>query len=386
MPALAAAAGFCAPAPLSAQHPSDSLPVHVTLGFGVDTSYAPVGQIFQTWMTFLADRPDSNHPSAVWSPAEQRTYPNPVLGREYIFQGFPRAFPAVTVLSIAAVVPGEDSVYVIKTLLGDVYQPDHEVKVLGIIRVYAQRAGNRWVLSNAVERLTAHWLRQRIGTITFVYPPWGVLDRRRATRAAKFADSLATAFSLTRAPLTYYMAETPEEMFRLQGLDFVPEPSRAGAGAARADGVNRIVFSGSAALPEGYLHEIAHVVLAPFVVPGRTHWLAVEGITTWTAGWQGRVFPDLMRDFAFYLKNHWTFTFDSVLQQAAPPGPLDPRYAVGAVLFQLAAEHGGMPAVRSLFRTGTTPLEVRRGFAQALGVGPATLDAVWRRKVLSYAR
>lgn len=93
-----------------------------------------------------------------------------------------------------------------------------------------------------------------------------------------------------------------------------------------------------------------------------------------------------MPDFAFYLKNHWAFTFDSVLQQAAPPGPLDPRYAVGAVMVQLASEHGGLPAIRTLFRTGTTPLEVRRGFAQALGIAPASLDAVWRRKVLSYAR
>jgi hypothetical protein len=375
-----------ATAALAAQGPPDPGSIHVTLGFGVDTSFTPVRQIFETWVTFLTDRPDSNHPSPVWSPSEQRRYRNPVLGRDYIFQGFPGAFPTVTVLTIAPAVPGEDSVYVIKTLIGDVYQPDHEVKVLGVFRVYAQRAGNRWVLSNAIDRLTKHWVRQPIGTITFAYPPWGTIDRRRANRAARFADSLAAAFSLSRAPLTYFVAETPEEMFRLQGLDFVPEPSRAGVGAARADGVNRIVFSGSADLQEAYLHEIAHVVLDPFVVAGRTHWLAVEGITTWTGGWQGKAFPALMRDFAFYLKNHWGFTFDSVLQQPAPPGPLDPRYAVGAVLFQLAADHGGMPAIRSLFRTGTTPLEVRRGFAQALGVAPASLDAVWRRKVLSYAR
>jgi hypothetical protein len=122
-------------------------------------------------MTFLNDRPDSNHPSTVWSPAEQRRYRNPVLGRDYIFQGFPGAFQTITVLAIAPVVPGVDSVYVVKTLIGDVYQPDHEVKVLGVLRVYAQREGNHWVLSNGIDRLTVHWVRQRIGGITFVYPP-----------------------------------------------------------------------------------------------------------------------------------------------------------------------------------------------------------------------
>jgi hypothetical protein len=379
-------AGLWASTALGAQRIPDTIPFHVTLGFGVDTSVAPVREILHTWMMFLADRPDSNHPSSVWSPSEQRTYRNAVLGREYIFQGFPRAFPAVSVLTIAPVVPGEDSVYVIRTLFGDLYQPENEVKLLGVFRVYAQREGNRWVLSNAIDRLTVHWVRQRIGGITFVYPPWRRLDRRRAARSARFADSLAAAFLLAPAPLTYYVAETPEEMFRLQGLDFVPEPGQAGGSAGRADGVNRIVFGGSATLQEGYLHEIAHVVLAPLVIPGRTHWLAVEGCATWTGGWQGRMFPALMRDFAFYLKNHWSYTLDSVLLQPAPPGLLDPRYAAGAVLFQLAAEHGGIPGVRSLFRTGTTPQEVRRGIAQGLGIPPATLDAVWRRKVLSYAR
>lgn len=379
-------AGLWAPAALDAQRLPDSVRFHVTLGFGVDTSVTPVGQIFRTWLTFLADHPDSNHRSSVWSSSEQRTYRNPVLGRDFIFQGFPRAYSAVTVLTIAPVVPGEDSLYVIRTMFGDVSQLDHEIKLLGVYRVYAQRDGGRWVLSNAIDRLTVHWVRQRVGSITFVYPPWRRLDRRRAARAARFADSLATAFALAPEPLTYFVAETSEEMFRLEGLDFVPEPSQAGGSAGRVDGVNRIVFSGSSILPEGYLHEIAHVALAPFVVRGRTHWLAVEGSATWAGGWQGRLFPALMRDLAFFLKNHWAYTLDSVLQQPAPPGLLDPRYAAGAVLFQLAAEHGGVPAVRALFRTGTTPQELRSGIAQALGIAPATLDAVWRRKALSYAR
>jgi hypothetical protein len=379
-------AGLWASTALSAQRTPDSIPFRVTLGFGVDTSVAPVREIFRTWMTFLTDRPDSNHASKVWSPSEQRSYRNAVLGRDYIFQGFPRAFPVISVVTIAPVVPGEDSVYVIRTLFGDLYQPDNEVKLLGVFRVYAQRDGNRWVLSNAIDRLTAHWVRQPVGSITFVYPSWSRLDRRRAARSARFADSLAAAFALAPAPLTYYVAETPEEMFRLQGLDFVPEAGQASGIAGRADGVNRIVFSGSATLQEGYLHEIAHVVLTPLVIPGRTHWLAVEGCATWAGGWQGRMYPALMRDLAFYLKNHWSYTLDSILLQPAPSGVLDPRYAVGAVLFQLAAEHGGVTAVRSLFRTGPTSQDLQQGIARGLGIPPATLDAVWRRKVLSYAR
>jgi hypothetical protein len=180
------------------------------------------------------------------------------------------------------------------------------------------------------------------------------------------------------------VADTPEEMFRLQGLDFVPEPGQAGIAAGRADDVNGLVFSGSPMVQEGYRHEIAHVAAA-LRVSRRTSWLVVEGMATWTGGLQGRSFPALMRDFAFYLKNHWGYSLDSALT-GPPPAGLETRYATGAILFQLAYERGGISTVRSLFRIGETPGDVRLGFAKALGVAPDRLDAVWRRKVLSYAR
>ncbi len=235
----------------------------IALGFGVDTSMAPVGDIFRMWRAFLQDRPDSLHPSPHWSRAEQARYRDYVLGRDYLFQGFPNQFPSVTVLTITPAVPGEDSLYVIRTLVGGVYQPEDEIRVLGIFRVYAQRQAKGWALSNAISRVSAGWIREPIGSITFVYPPSRRLDRGRARRSARFADSLAWAFGLPAKPLTYYVADTPEGMFRLQGLDFVPEPSQAGVGAGRADDVNGLVFSGSPVVQEGYRHEIAHVVLAP---------------------------------------------------------------------------------------------------------------------------
>ena len=357
----------------------------IALGFGVDTSLAPVGDIFRMWRAFLQDRPDSLHPSPHWSRAEQAQYRDYLLGRDYLFQGFPNQFPSVTVLTITPAMPGEESLYVIRTLVGGVYQPGDEVRLLGIFRVYAQRRAGGWALSNAISRVSANWIREPIGSITFVYPPWQRLDRGRARQSARFADSLAKAFGLPPKPLTYYVADTPEGMFQLQGLDFVPEPSQAGMGAGRADDVNGLVFSGSPVLQEGYRHEISHVVLAPLKASRHTHWLVVEGIATWAGGLQERSFPTLMRDFAFYLKNHWSYTLDSAFT-GPPPAGFDTRYATGAILFQLVYERGGVSAVRSLFRAGESPSAVRLGFAKALGVAPEALDAVWRRRVLRYAR
>lgn len=196
----------------------------IALGFGVDTSLPPVGDIFRMWRAFLQDRPDSLHRGPHWSWSEQTQYRDYLLGRDYLFQGFPKQFPSVTVLTITPAVPGEESLDVIRTLVGGVYQPGDEVRLLGIFRVYAQRTADGWALSNAISRVSANWIREPIGSIAFVYPSWRRLDRGRARRSARFADSLARAFGL---PSLRVLSQEPLELYPGQ------RPDRTAAGRPR---------------------------------------------------------------------------------------------------------------------------------------------------------
>ena len=70
---------------------------------------------------------------------------------------------------------------------------------------------------------TAQWQRATIGPITFVYAPDHHFNRVRATHPATFVDSVVTAFGAGRPkPIDFYVADSQEEIFRLLGLDVLP--------------------------------------------------------------------------------------------------------------------------------------------------------------------
>src|SRR5207245_11584852 len=166
--------------------------VSVVPGWGVDTWHSPEREIVRLWQGYLADRPDSSHPSAYWSAVEQAEFPEYDLLRGYVHQGY----PAWTVVQLAPS-PGMDSTYLIRTLVARAYDSTSVVKPLALFRVYAVREQGRWMLANALPRLTKDWKRATIGPVTFVYPGSHRFDRSPAEGPARFVDSIAAAFDVS---------------------------------------------------------------------------------------------------------------------------------------------------------------------------------------------
>jgi hypothetical protein len=366
------------PARAPAQAAPDSGGVHVALGFGVDTSRSPTRDIFHLWRAYLADRPDSLHPSPYWSRAEQAQYSDFDLLRAAVYQGFRK----ITVVQLAPS-PGLDSTYVIRTLISGVYGSTSDVKPLALFRVYAVRERDRWVLANALPRLTRDWTRTTIGHVTFVYPPSRAFNRGRARNSANFVDSLAAAFGLPIPnQIGYYFTDNLTDTFRAIGLDFFPTgPDTAGGRSLARD---NLVFVGSSTDGEGNRHELAHIVFVPLTGP-RTHRLVSEGLATWTGGSAGLSFGYLLPGLKRYVQEHPGISLDSVITN--PPmreGTLDVGYDGFAVLCAMVYARGGVLAIRDLASAGTSPSDVLDTAARLLGVPRADLDSVWRRKVLSY--
>jgi len=126
--------------------------VHVTVGFGVDTAGVPNQEIFALWRTYLSSRPGCLQPAPLWSPSEQARWPVVDLLCSYVYQGFTR----FTVVDLAPAI-GLDSTYLIRTLVGRVSDPGQDLQPLALYRVYATREGGRWVLANALPRVTRRW-------------------------------------------------------------------------------------------------------------------------------------------------------------------------------------------------------------------------------------
>ncbi|HWO94436.1 MAG TPA: hypothetical protein VNL92_06700, partial [Dehalococcoidia bacterium] len=228
-------------ATIAAQGPDTS--VRVAIGFGVDTLGTPNHEVFALWRAYLARRPTCGQPSPLWSAAERARWPGADLLCSFVYQGFSN----FTVLHLAPAV-GLDSTYLIRTLVARVSGPERAVWPLAVYRVYATREGGRWVLANALPRLTRRWHRETIGRITFVFPPTRSFVRARAESSAAFVDSLARAFDVPApASISYYFTDDLIETLGALGLDFFPLASDTAGGRSLGD----LVFVGSSSDGEG---------------------------------------------------------------------------------------------------------------------------------------
>jgi hypothetical protein len=354
-------------------------PVHVALGFGVDTARSPQREIFALYGSYLAHLDDASRPNPFWSEAEQQRWQVFDLVRGYVYQGF----TSFTVVHLAPAV-GLDSTYLIRALVSSVGDSTRDVKPLALYRLYAIREAGRWVLANALPRLTRTWHRETIKSVTFVYPPGRRFARQRAEASVAFVDSLARAFELSPpATIDYYFTDDLIDTFRAMGLDFFPIGSDTVGG--RADAVNGQVFVGSSTNGEGYRHELAHVVLQPLVGRGRTAAAILEGLMTWTGGSAALDFGHLVPGLKAYVQAHPQLTLEAALTTPPPrEGTLDVLYDGAAVLCAMVYEKGRVAGIRELVSAGPHLDDALRTAARLLGVRREDLDRLWRDRVLTY--
>ena len=350
----------------------------VALGFGVDTTRSPNREIVALYQHYLAHRPDGSRPSSDWSPSEQQRWPVFDLVSGYVYQGFTN----FTVVQLAPAV-GLDSTYLIRVLVSAV-DSTRAVRPLALYRVYALREAGKWVLANALPRMTREWSHETIESVTFHYPPAHAFARARAAETARFADSLARAFEVPSPAIEYYFADDLIETFRALGLEYFPTGEDTVGG--RSNTADRQVFIGSSAAGETYRHEIAHIVLQPLVERLHPPGLLMEGLMTWTGGSAGLDFRSLLPGLAIYLDRHPEITLDTVLQH--PPqreGSLDVGYDGAAVLCAMIFEHAGRRGVETLLGAGRDAEPVLAAAAHFLKVPRKDLDSRWRLWIESHA-
>jgi hypothetical protein len=249
---------------------------------------------------------------------------------------------------------------------------------VALARVYAVREGGAWVLANVLPRTTADWRRTTVGPITFIYPPDHVFDRGKARRAVRFADSLATTFGAPHPKgVTYYLARSPEEAFRIAGLDFVPPGS-----TGRSFPGNYMIFSGLPAYGEFYPHELTHLTLGWILPELGTPPVLDEGLAFWLGGSRGKSWRTLRNDLARALRADPTLTLERLLAERPLTDPL--RSTAAGALLQLAHERGGVPGVKRVLSPprGPNGRDILRGGEAALRLNRGELEAAWRQSVL----
>jgi hypothetical protein len=331
----------------------------------------------QVWERYLASRngqfaANAGTPSALWSASEQAQWPMYDLAGFYVPD---KSVPDV--VSVTPVDPAVDSAYQIVTRFwpaGTAPRDSSKNPVL-TMTVYARREGGRWVLANALPFRTHTWIRETRGRIHYRVAPALRFDTSKAANAARFVDSLATAFDVP-APehIDYYVAESVDQAMDILG---VVVPERFGAAGGFAKPVNLQVFSGIPAIGENYRHELAHVVLLPVVQGASMSLLASEGVPTRFGGTAGRDYAGSVRHLDAVLRTQPQLDLNAMVFDQSVSAEL--RNAAGAVLAQMVNEAGGVDALRVYLRTPSG--RMRAELERLLQRPWLTIVDEWRQRV-----
>jgi hypothetical protein len=282
------------------------------------------------------------------------------------------------VVGIDPVVPGRLDEFIVRTLFTTVDPASGMSLPVALTRVYAVKEDGRWVITNAFPRLTAEWSTRRIGRITFVFPPTRRFDEERARRSAHFVDSLAAAFGTAPRPaITFVVADRPEELSRVLGVDFaLPETNNG-----RAMPANDMILSGLPIYGEFYPHELTHLVLARLMYQLGTSPTFDEALAMYIGGSRGKPFAALMAELNGLLAARRGITLQNLLGAGASQDSVALRAA--AALIGLTFERMGTAGLKALL----TPTKTARGpdhwrTAEALlRLKTADLDTAVRRFV-----
>ena len=376
---LALTFGFCLAACRGGDSGAAMPPLKVT--YMVDTTSTDRNAILKLWRDYLIARPHTYTPKKQWSDAEQKQWPIFDLAMGMVYDNDEQYHRTnATVFEISPSRP-DSSEYVIRTHFT---RPETatDAERTAIVRVYATRENGQWVLANALPRMTEDWKRTTFEQITYVYPPEYQVDTTRARQAVRFVDSLARMFDAPPVKqLTYYLARTPEEAFRIAGLELYIPGSRARVAVA-----DYLLFSGVPRIGEFYAHELTHLVLGRILPQLGAPPLFDEALALWLGGGREMTYEQLVEELAGEMKRNPSWTAERLVQLG--PKTFLWRNTAAAVLLAIAHDRGGVPMLKSALRSprSGSGFDFVGGVASATGMSRPELEEAFRARITGASR
>ncbi|MBO0933793.1 hypothetical protein [Fibrella aquatilis] len=325
-------------------------------------------------------RPDSIRHSVFWNEAEQAQSPRfDLLEREFeptLYRGFP--------VQVLSVVGYPDGFYQIKSLFGGNNPKGRSPIVFCIANVYARPdsgagLGGQWRLYNALPINRARfWNSQQLGHVTFYYPPYHIFNKQKARQLNGFIDGLCKQFTVPTKPVDYYMADTPDELRQLRGIDY----EATGSGLLKPTGRaidNQVFCSG---LDEFYPHELVHVYLDSSY-PNQHPWVS-EGVATYLGGSRGQSLDWHLARVATHLRAHPDIDLTNLLSLVSLDEFTDYRYALGGLLARAVFAKGGTSLLKQFMQSGRSDKAYYAALEQFLGLKRAELNERLREMLAGY--
>jgi hypothetical protein len=359
--------------------PGQESQIRVYVNNGIDTANVEISQVIRLWKSYLNSNPDSTYDNPYWLSSEKNRYKKfDFLNTAYFSPSLYYFLPhwKATVMSVSQI----DSGFVIRTLFAT--QTDSGFsRPFCIAQVAAIQEDGKYKLSNILSFNAKSWQRERIGSITFIFPSSHHFNRELAVRMNAFVDSLTTIWNIKPFDTEFYLANDLSDLMKMRGFDFyVGEGNNRGPGGV-ADIANRIVFG--AGQDEWYPHEFVHIYVNP-LFPNAHHYF-LEGYAALLGGSKGHALSWHMKRMHQYLEEHPELDLNNLLAFWHFDNLTDPQYVFGGLLCELALQKGGLPVLKQLMSYGPEDKDFYNAVEMVLGVRQSHLNKFIRTKLTECA-
>ncbi len=345
----------------------------------IDTADTEISQVVQLWKDYLNSNPDSAYDNPYWLTSEKRKYKKfDFLNSKYLTPSLYHLLPywKVTIMSVSEI----DSGYVIRTLFA--MQTDSGfTRPFCISQIAAHKEAGQYKLCNILPMNTKPWQREKVGTISFIFPPSHHFNKVLAKRMSAFVDSLTTLWHITAFETEFYFADDLDIIYKMRGLDYYIGEGNKRRPRGSADIANRIVFGGGQ--NEWYPHEFVHIYIDPLFPNSHEYFL--EGYAALLGGSEGHELTWHIKRMHQYLLDHPELDLSDLLAFVHMDYSTDPQYVFGGLLCRMAEEQGGFPLLRNLMSLGRSDDDFYKAIQAIFGVGQKELNSFLRAKIAEYA-
>ena len=351
--------------------------VNLYINNGVDTLDQNISSVVKTWDEYLNSNPDSSYDNPYWLQSEIKKYKSFDLLNHSWF--YPSLYNIMQYLkpSVLSVSEKKDY-YVIRTLFAGTPESDsNAISTLAITEVAAVKHNGKIKLCNILPFNTAKWQREKVGSITFIFPKSHKFNRILAKRLSNFVDSLAAIWNLKTKPTEYYFADDFDVVAKALGLDYRMGEGNKVQPRGFTDVINGLVYAGGS--NEWFPHEFVHIYINPLYPDANSYFL--EGYATLMGGTGGKSFEWNINKVNNYLKKHPEM---SALNYTGLNYFTGPEYTIGALLCKMALDKGGLNLLKKLMSYGKGENNLYKAIKDVFNIDKPNVDKFIRAKLDEY--
>jgi len=356
-----------------------SLAQEVIGAIGLDTLSSDKKEIFNLWRNYLHTRPDSTYNNPYWNDTEKKQYTSYDLLKSegYINPSLYYFKLSTQVLSITK----NDDYYVIRSLF---YLDDKKsINIWAITNVVAKQINGKFLLYNYLPYYTKGWIDKTVGFIKYHYYPSFNFQKSKADEANAFLLKICKAFSIKPDSLDYYIAPDCDDVFRLQGFDYVMTMG-SDVDCGFYDQTNSIIYA-TATGGENHYHELTHVINKYYP---NANGLLLAGIAAYWSKDKASLGKPLIyhiKRVNQYLLNHPEIDLSDPAGFYQMDAETNPQYVIGALICDMALNQGGIKKLQMLFNCGTGDKDLYKAMETELNLKKSDFNSYFRKTIAYWA-